>query len=158
MLDDIDARILKVLDHEPRATVQYIAEATGTARGTVYARLSRLKEQDAVESVTARLRPKILGLPLRVMVTADVDQHDFEGMIDDLSKIPEVVECLGISGQSDMHIEIAARDADDVYRISQEIMSCRGIRRTASALVLRELMPRRHVQLLDALAEKPHGK
>lgn len=146
--DEMDARILRVLDGEPRATVQYIAEATHAARGTIYARLGKLQSLDAVEPVTARLRPRVLGYPLRVMMTADVDQRFFDGMVDDLSQIPEVVECLGISGQSDLHIEIAAKDPDDIYRISQLIMSCRGIRRTSSAIVLRELLPRRHAQLL----------
>jgi DNA-binding Lrp family transcriptional regulator len=150
VIDRIDRRILEVIDREPRATVQYIAEASGVARGTVYARLARLRDADAVAPATSRLRPRAVGRPLRVIVTAQVDQSDFDGMVDDLSAIPEVIECLGISGGSDLQIEIVAVDADDVYRITQQLMGCRGIHRTSSAFVLRELIPRRFTQLLDA--------
>nr|WP_269329511.1 Lrp/AsnC ligand binding domain-containing protein [Kineosporia babensis] len=85
---------------------------------------------------------------MRALVTAEVDQAKIEGLFEALEQIPEVVECTAISGQSDLWLEIVARDADDVYRITQRIMECRGIRRTATSLVLREMIPRRMAQLL----------
>lgn len=148
-LDATDARILRLLDDVPRATVQYIAERLGIARGTAHSHLNRLVEGGHLAPTSARLRPAGVGLPLRALVTAEVDQAKFPGLLDALGRIPEVVECLAISGQSDLQIEVLARDADDVYRITQRIMECRGIRRTATSLVLRELIPRRMHQLLD---------
>ncbi|MDP9830882.1 Lrp/AsnC family transcriptional regulator [Kineosporia succinea] len=148
-IDGIDGRILRTLDASPRATVQYVAEHLGIARGTAHSHIGRLFEGPHLCPVSSRLRPASVGRPLRAQVTAEVDQSTFEGMIGDLSKIPEVVECVAISGASDLAIEILARDADDVYRITQRIMECRGIRRTATSLVLRELIPRRMSQLLD---------
>jgi DNA-binding Lrp family transcriptional regulator len=148
LLDNTDRRILNALDAAPRATVQYLAHYLGLARGTVQAHLNGIQSGAVLSPTTARIRPAALGRPLRGLVTAEVDQDEFAGLIDELSKIPEVVECLAISGTSDLSMEIIAVDADDVYRITQRIMQCRGIRRTATSLVLRELMPRRMQQLL----------
>jgi DNA-binding Lrp family transcriptional regulator len=147
-IDATDARILALLDEVPRATVQYVAERLGIARGTAHSHLNRLFEGGHLGPVSARLRPAGVARPLRALVTAEVDQANFDGLLDALGRIPEVVECLAISGQSDLQIEILAEDADDVYRITQRIMECRGIRRTATSLVLRELIPRRMSQLL----------
>jgi DNA-binding Lrp family transcriptional regulator len=80
-------------------------------------------------------------------------------MIADLQTIPEVIECLAIAGDSDLLIEIVAKDADDIYVITQRIMRCRGIRRTATSMVLRELIAGRHDQLLapePAARQTPH--
>jgi DNA-binding Lrp family transcriptional regulator len=147
-LDSIDRRILRALDESPRSTVQHLAYTLALARGTVQAHLSRLHDGEVLTSTTSRIVPASLGRPLRALVTAEVDQALFDGLIEDLTQIPEVVECLGISGASDLSIEIVAVDADDVYRITQLIMGCQGIRRTTTSLVLRNLLPRRMHQLL----------
>lgn len=148
-IDHTDQRILRLLDEHPRATVQYIAEALRLARGTVQSHLRKLFTGTTVGPVTSRVNPTAVGRPLRALVTAEGDQSLFSASIEDLSRIPEVVECLGISGASDLSIEIVARDPDDIYRITQRIMQCRGIHRTSTSIVLRELLPRRMAQLLD---------
>lgn len=148
-LDATDRRILQELDADPRATVQRIADSLQLARGTVHSRLERLGTADVLSAHSLRVDPGSLGFPMRAMVTAEVDQAEFSSMIEELRRIPEVIECLGIAGASDLMIEIVARDADDVYVITQRILRCRGIRRTATSIVLRELIGRRHEQLLS---------
>lgn len=82
------------------------------------------------------------------MVTAEVDQEQLEYLISDIEKIPAVIECFAIAGSSDLMIEIVARDAEDVYVVTQDLMRCRGIRRTQTSIVLRQLIERRQSQLL----------
>jgi DNA-binding Lrp family transcriptional regulator len=147
-VDATDRRILKALDEDPRATVQWIAQRLDLARGTVHARLDRLSDVSTLRLNSLRLNHQALGYPLRAIVTADADQDELDLMIADLQTIPEVIECLAIAGESDLFIEIVAKDANDIYVITQRIMRCRGIRRTATSMVLRELIARRYDQLL----------
>ena len=137
--DATDRRILLALDADPRATVAQLAQELGLARGTVHARLERLSRPGVLRAASTRVPAERVGLPMRALVTAEVDQGEFTGMVEDLARIPEVVECLGISGENDLLIQVAARDADHVYDITRRIMRCRGIRRTATSIVLREL-------------------
>lgn len=147
LLDATDRRILRELDRVPRATVAHLAERLNLARGTVQARIRRLYDGVLLPETT-KVPAAAVGRPLRAFVTAEIDQARFEGLIDEIARIPEVVGCLGISGESDLQIEVIAVDADDVYRITQALMECRGIRRTSTAIVLRELLGRRMHQLL----------
>ncbi|WP_432509459.1 Lrp/AsnC family transcriptional regulator [Kineococcus auxinigenes] len=149
-LDAVDRRVLAALDADPRATVAQLALDLGLARGTVHARLQRLAASGALRLNSTRITAEALGLPMRALVTADVEQDEFEGMVADMARIPEVVECVGISGDSDLMIQIAARDADHVYDITQRILRCRGIRRTSTSIVLRELLGYRLGHLLHA--------
>lgn len=148
ILDDTDRRILGVLDRDSRATVHWIAQTLNLARGTVHARIERLRTSDALRLHSVRLEPSALGWPLRAMVTAEAEQEELNHLVADLEKIPQVIECLAIAGSSDLMLEIVARDADDVYIVTQEIMRCRGIRRTSTSIVLRQLVSRRQHQLL----------
>ncbi|WBU37894.1 Lrp/AsnC family transcriptional regulator [Homoserinibacter sp. YIM 151385] len=148
ILDETDRRLLRALDARPRATVQSLAEELRLARGTVQARLARIFDGRLLDRGTSRMRPAAVGRPMRAIVTAEVDQSRFDGLIPALAEIPEVVECLGVAGASDLSIEIVAADPDDVYRVTQRIMECPGIRRTSTSIVLRELLARRLHQLL----------
>jgi DNA-binding Lrp family transcriptional regulator len=134
-LDQTDRRILAALDDDPRASVQLLAQQLGLARGTVHARL-------------VRLSPASLGLPMRALVTAEVDQDQFDEMMTDMAGIAEVIECVGLAGENDLMIQIVARDADHVYDITKRIKGCRGIKRTATSIVLRELLGYRFEHLL----------
>jgi DNA-binding Lrp family transcriptional regulator len=147
ILDETDRRILAFLDTDPRATGLWIAQSLGLARGTVQARLEKLQADGVLSPHSIRVKPTSLGYPLRALVTAEVDQNEFDGMIADMTDIDEVTEVIGIAGASDLMIEIVARDADHVYDITQRIMRCRGINHTATSIVLRRLIERRHTQL-----------
>ena len=147
-LDDTDRRILLALDDDPRATVQLIALKLELARGTVHARLDRMSRDGVLRANSVRLTGEALGYPLRAMVTAEVDQDEFHQMMTDMGEIDEVIECMGLSGENDLMIQIVARDADHVYDITQRIKQCRGIKRTATSIVLRELLEYRFDHLL----------
>lgn len=147
-LDATDRRILLALDEDPRATVQLLALRLGLARGTVHARLERLAREGTMRRNSIRLQPAALGYPLRAMVSAEIDQDAFDRMLDDMSLIDEVVECVGVAGENDLMIQIVARDADHVYDITKRIKGCRGIIRTSTAIVLRELLAYRFDHLL----------
>ncbi|MCU1425698.1 MAG: putative transcriptional regulator, AsnC family [Microbacteriaceae bacterium] len=147
-LDDTDRRILLALDDDPRATVQLIALNLGLARGTVQARLERLTREKVMRRNSVRLTPTALGYPMRAMVTAEVDQDQFDEMMTDMAEIIEVIECVGLAGENDLMIQIVARDPDHVYDVTRRIKQCRGIKRTATSIVLRELLALRFDHLL----------
>ncbi|WP_307479962.1 Lrp/AsnC family transcriptional regulator [Microbacterium trichothecenolyticum] len=141
-------RVLHALDREPRATVGWLSETLGIARGTVQARLGALFETDVLRPPSTTARPASLGYSLRAYVTAAVAQSEFDNAMRALRHIPEVIECVAVAGTDDLVLQVVARDADDLYRIGQLVLRCPGIRRTATSLVLQELIPYRMAQLL----------
>ncbi len=148
VLDDIDRKLLAELDRDPRAPVVLLAERTGYARGTVQSRLERLTASQVLRPHSTRVQMAALGLPLRGIVMAQVEQDEFVPAIEALRQIPEVIECVGISGRDDLMCQVGARDPDHLYLVSQRMMLCPGIRRTATSLVLREFISQRTDQLL----------
>jgi DNA-binding Lrp family transcriptional regulator len=151
--DPVDARLLLALTQEPRATTVALAERLGLSRNTVQARLARLDERGALDSFERRIDPATLGYPLTAYVTIRVTQRGLDDVGAALADIPEVLQCHGIAGQTDLLVHVVARDADDLYRIAGQILAIPWVERTDTALVMRELVGYRIEPLLRRLVD-----
>jgi DNA-binding Lrp family transcriptional regulator len=69
-----------------------------------------------------------------------------------LAEIPEVVEVTGLSGVADLLVEVVARDADDLWRITERVLAIPGVQRTDTALALRRFVDHRLGPLLERAA------
>lgn len=147
-LDTTDRRILSVLDEDGRMPTAMIASRLGLARGTVQARLEKLRESGQLRAHSSRVTPAALGRPVAASVQVELDQHLITEAIAALASIPEVLECFAPAGNTDLLLRVVAKNPDDLYRVSEEIRLCPGISRTSTSLFLREVIPYRVTGLL----------
>ncbi len=152
-LDTIDARILLALDEDPRATVLGLSRQLGLARGTVQAHLERLESDGVLHRFSRRLAPAALGFSISAFVMVEIVQGQQEDTLDRLRRTPEVLEVHGITGDGDLMCRVVARDADDLYRVGQDVLAIPGVVRTRTSLAMRELVPYRIDPLLSELAD-----
>lgn len=152
-VDATDARLLLALGESPRATVLALAERAGLSRNTVQARLAGLEERGVLSSFERRIDPAALGYPLTAFVMVQVVQRSLAEVAAALAGIPEVVEVLGLSGETDLLVQVVARDADDLYRIAGQLLASEGVQRTTTSLVMRRLVEHRVTPLLERLTD-----
>jgi DNA-binding Lrp family transcriptional regulator len=81
-----------------------------------------------------------------------VVQRSLADVSDALSQIPEVLEVTGLSGVADLLVQVAARDADDLWRITEQVLAIPGVQRTDTALALRRFVAYRTAPLIERLA------
>ncbi|HYH33093.1 MAG TPA: Lrp/AsnC family transcriptional regulator [Pseudonocardia sp.] len=151
-VDAADARLLLALAASPRATVLALAEAVGMSRNTVQARLAGLDARGVLGSFERRIDPAALGYPLTAFVMVQVTQRLLDEVAAALEEIPEVIEVLGLSGDTDLLVQVVARDADDLYRTAGRLLAIDGVQRTTTGLVMRRLVEHRTAPLLRRLA------
>jgi DNA-binding Lrp family transcriptional regulator len=154
-VDATDARLLLALSEDPRATVMALSQRLGLARNTVQARLARLEGSGALAPFERRVLPEALGYPLGAYVTVTVVQRSLADVSDALAHIPEVLEVTGLSGVADLLVQVAARDADDLWRITEQVLAIPGVQRTDTALALRRFVDHRVTPLLERAAGVP---
>lgn len=152
-VDALDARILRALNEDPRATVLALAARTSLSRNTVQARLAKLDQLGVLNSFEHLIDPAALGYPLAAFILTEVMQRRLGSIGHALEDIPEVVEVLGLSGVSDLLIRVVGRDADDLYRIAGRILDIDGVEKTTTALVMRQLVGFRLTPLISRLIE-----
>ena len=151
-LDATDARLLLALAEDPRASVMALSQRLGLARNTVQARLARLERDGALAPWDRRVRPEALGYRLGAYVTVQVVQRSLTEVSGALAGIPEVLEVIGLSGVADLLVREVARDADDLWRISEHLLAIPGVQRLDTALALRHFVEHRVGPLLERSA------
>jgi DNA-binding Lrp family transcriptional regulator len=147
--DGTDRGILRALIRAPRATTSALAELTGLSRNTVQARMARWDEAGALRGFDRRIDPESLGYPISAYVFTEVTQRQLAQVSTALARIPEVIEVHGLTGDTDLLIQVVARDADDLYRVAGVILGIDGVQRSSTALRMRTLIDFRVDQLLD---------
>lgn len=155
--DGLDARLLLELVKDPRATIAGLAQRLSIARNTAHARVSRL-EAEALHPLDHRIDPTTLGYPMRAYILATLNQRRLDEVGEALARVPEVLEVLGVAGPGDTLIQVVARDADDLYRIAGRILAIRGVKRTRTLLVMRQMVPYRATPLLHRLRAESEGR
>jgi DNA-binding Lrp family transcriptional regulator len=118
----------------------------------VQARLAGLEAHGVLTSFERRIDPAALGYRLTAFVTVQVTQRMLAEVAAALREVPEVLEVLGLSGPADLLVRVAARDADDLYRIAGQLLATDGVERTTTSLVMRTLVEHRVTPLLERAA------
>ena len=151
-VDATDARLLLALAEDPRASVMALSQRLGLARNTVQARLARLESSGALAPLDRRVRPEALGYRLGAYVTVQVTQRSLAEVSGGLARIPEVLEVTGLSGVADLLVQVAAKDADDLWRITEQVLAIPGVQRIDTALAMRRFVDHRLAPLLERAA------
>ncbi|MGY1752796.1 Lrp/AsnC family transcriptional regulator [Blastococcus sp. SYSU D01042] len=152
-LDPTDARLLLALRADPRASVMALSQQLGLARNTVQARLARLEAAGGLAPFDRRVRPEALGYRLGAYATVQVTQRSLADVSDALAEIPEVLEVTGLSGAADLLVQVVAVDADDLWRITEQVLAIPGVQRVDTALAMRRFVEYRTRPLLDRAAD-----
>jgi Lrp/AsnC family leucine-responsive transcriptional regulator len=146
-LDRYDRQILDILQVDGRVNNQDLADRIGLSPSPCLRRVRALEESGLILGYRALLDAKKLGLSLMALVHISMDRHtperfaNFEASVDVL---PEVLECLLITGQSaDYQIKVAVRDMDHYQDLLlNKLTRIEGVTGVHSSFVLRRVVDR----------------
>ena len=146
-LDRYDRLILQSLQEDGHLSNQDLADRIGLTPSPCLRRVKALEEAGLITGYRALVDARKLGLSLMALIHISMDQHtperfdDFEARIAD---IPEVLECLLITGQSaDYQLKVVVRDMDAYQELLlNRITRIPGVTGVHSSFVLRRVVDR----------------
>lgn len=154
-IDDLDARLLQLLDEDPHVGVLGASRRLGVARGTVQSRLDKLVERGVIASFGPVVDPGGLGLPVTAFITLEIRQGTGGGpVLEHLRDIPEVLEAHTITGVGDLMVRMVARDNADLQRVIDQVVTHDDVERSSTVIALSTRIPHRTMPLVRAAA---HG-
>ena len=115
-LDELDRKILDLLQQDATLSTNDIAERVGLSQSPCWRRIRRLEEAGVVAKRTALLDPKKLGLPVLLFVQVKMRPPTpavLEAFEEAIQHIPKVLECYKVLGESDYVLKVAARSIED---------------------------------------------
>ncbi len=148
-IDALDGRLIRLLAAEPRIGVLEASRRLGVARGTVQARLDRMREHGVIRGFGPDVDPAALGYPVTAFATLEIRQGVGRAVREHLAAVPEVLELHTITGQGDMLCRLVARSNADLQRVIDRVVGYEGIVRAATAIVMENPVPLRVIPLVE---------
>lgn len=146
-LDRYDQHILEILQQDGRISNQDLADRIGLSPSPCLRRVRTLEESGLITGYRALLDAKKLGLSLMALIGISMDQHTperFANLEAAIDQIPEVLECLLITGQqSDYQLKVVVSDMD-AYQdlLLNKITRIQGVTGVHTSFVLRKVVYR----------------
>ncbi|MFZ1498725.1 MAG: Lrp/AsnC family transcriptional regulator, partial [Giesbergeria sp.] len=120
--DDIDRRILALLQDDADLSVSEVAALVGLSSTPCWKRIQKLKDDGVILKQVALCDPKKLGLNTTVFVKVSTNQHNeawLQKFARAVQEFPEVVEAYRMSGDVDYLLRVVVHDIqgyDAVYK------------------------------------------
>tara|TARA_R110001592_G_scaffold350408_2_gene646531 strand:- start:796 stop:1221 length:426 start_codon:yes stop_codon:yes gene_type:complete len=122
-----------------------LADSVGLSPTPCSRRVKRLEESGIIDKHVTLLKPSALGLNLTAMIGISMDRHTperFDNFQTAVSALPEVLECLIVTGQSaDFLLKVIVRDMQHYEQfLLGHITKLEGVTGVHSSFVLREVI------------------
>jgi len=149
-LDRYDKAILTLLQADGRMSNQDLADEIGLSPSPCLRRVKALEEAGLITGYRALVDAKKLGFSLMALIYISMDQHtperfaSFEAAI---AAIPEVLECLLITGQqADYQLKVIVADMDGYQELLlNKITRIKGVTGVHTSFVLRRVVDKTQV-------------
>jgi Lrp/AsnC family leucine-responsive transcriptional regulator len=144
-IDRYDRQILHALQEDGRISNQDLADRIGLSPSPCLRRVRALEEAGIIAGYRALLDARKLGLSLMALIHISMDRHTpdrFENFEAEIGAIPEVMECLLITGQdADYQLKVVVRDMDAYQELLlNRITRIPGVTGVHSSFVLRRVV------------------
>lgn len=121
-LDQLNWRILDVLQTQGRASFAEIGRQVGLSAPAVAERIQKMEDSGVIEGYKAVLNPTKLGYSIRTIVQLQVKRDVFETTVEKLSNFPEVLDCYRTTGTSSLLILVAFTSMEHMEAFLNEIL------------------------------------
>ena len=138
MIDEMDRRILFLLQQDARLPNAEIARRVGMAPSATLERLRKLEERGVIEGYEVRLDPRKLGLGLTAFIYVKANDKVGEHETGErLKQHPNVLEVHHIAGEDCYLVKVRATDTEELGRmLRSDIGQMPGVSSTRTTIVL----------------------
>ncbi|HEX5546886.1 MAG TPA: Lrp/AsnC family transcriptional regulator [Ktedonobacterales bacterium] len=155
MIDEIDGKILSILQNDARTSNAEIARRLVMAPSAILERIRKLETRGLIDGYEARLNPEALDLGLLAFIYVRADERIGSRVIgDELAAFPEVQEVHHIAGEDCYLLKVRVADTNalsDLLR--QRLGPIDAIRSTRTTIVLSTIKETAQIPLPSTVKE-----
>jgi DNA-binding Lrp family transcriptional regulator len=143
-VDNIDRKILAVLQEDGRLTITELASRVGLSVSPCHRRLRELERSGTIRGYRALVDPDAVGLKFQALVFVTMCQEDRDtllGFEDAVAAIPNVVQAQRLFGDPDYLLRIVTADLGAYQRLEDDTLAALpGVQRLNSTLVMKQVV------------------
>ena len=142
-IDQIDRRILNLLQQEPGINATAIGERIGLSQSACWRRVQRLRDEGIIREQAVKLDREKVGLNTMVFAHVKLTSHgrsNLAAFADAVSEFAEVLDCYVLLGNVDFLLRIVTRDIKAYEQFFFEKLSqLPGIQEVNSSIVMSDV-------------------
>jgi DNA-binding Lrp family transcriptional regulator len=136
LLDDLDRRLIALLQADARTSAADLSRQLGVARTTVLARLSRLEKQGVIVGYTVKLAHEEGEQGVEAYVGITTEPKSARLVTARLATLPELRQLCSVSGEFDYLALLRAGSTARLDALLDEIGAFEGVLKTTTSVVL----------------------
>lgn len=143
-IDALDRKILSIISENARIPFKDVAAECGVSRAAIHQRVQRLIEMKVIVGSGYHVNPKSLGFTTCTYVGVKLERGSMYGdVVNELKKIPEIVECHFTTGPYTLLIKLYARDNEHLMDLlNHKIQEIPGVTATETLISLEQSIKR----------------
>ncbi len=142
-IDQIDRRILEILQKAPGIKASAIGEQIGLSQSACWRRVQRLRDDGIIKDQPVKLDREKVGLNTMVFAHVKLTSHgrsNLSEFADAVSEYPEVLDCYVLLGSVDFLLRIVTEDIKAYEQFFFEKLSqLPGIQEVNSSIVMSDI-------------------
>lgn len=137
MLDEIDLKILDILQKNGRTRRNDLAKTVGLSVPSVSERMRKLEETGVITGYFAKVDPKKVGKDVTaiILVTVDSSKH-FSSFIEHANTTDEILECHAVTGQGTHLLKVRTENTSTLEKLLSKIQAWPGVVETLTSVIL----------------------
>lgn len=142
MLDNIDKKILTLLQQNAKLTIKELAEALNLTTSPIFERIKRLEKEGIIEGYVALLNAEKVEKGQVVFCNVSMPIYTKEN-IDSFEKIvqsmPQVMECYHLAGLVDYQLKVFVKDIKEYDGFLKQLAEIQIVKVHSSSVVLHDV-------------------
>ena len=137
-IDELDKKILDIISKNARIPFKDIADECGVSRAAIHQRVQRMMDLGLIMGSGYHINPKKLGYRTCTYIGLSLTKGSmYKEVIEELKKIPEIVEAHFTTGSYSVIVKLYARDNEHLMTLLNEhIQEIPGVTNTETMISL----------------------
>ena len=159
LLDQIDLKILSILQNSGRSRLADIAEEVELSAPAVMERVKKLEVGGVIRGYQAVVDGKKVGKDITAFIGVSVgNQRDMNKFATQMLQHHDVLECHHVTGDESFILKVKSANTGSLEKLLGEIRSVEGVTRTVTKVVLSTAKESQTLDLDQSLVEHSNSK
>ena len=140
--DEIDQKILDLLQHDSDTSVNVISEAVGLSVTPCWRRIKRMEEAGLIKKRVVLVDQARANVPMTIFIGVTTSRHEINWLqkfCDLIDEIPEIVEAYRLTGTVDYILKVIVSDMAAYDRVYKKMIERLDFNQVNSMISMEEL-------------------
>jgi DNA-binding Lrp family transcriptional regulator len=125
-MDNIDRKILRMLQENSKITNSYLSKQIGLSPAPTLERVRKLEKKGIISGYHAQLNLSKIGLGISTFVLVSLKEHNKKNInifLDKINKVKNVIECHHITGTGDFILKVVSENIASYQKLMLDKIS-----------------------------------